>query len=448
MRLRHGFLLAVLLLAATALTAAPPDYLIYDLGLVQPGDFASQGFRVSDGGVAVGRSFGSPTHAFRWTEAGGLVGLPNLAGRDYSVGNGANDVGAVVGTGATTSFGSSPLPLIWQGGTVAQLPLPPGETLGRANAINDAGLAVGSIGGGSLEYGVMYQGGTATVITAQTGTGCWMTTAYGVNDAGLIVGTGIDPNNAARNVGFVYDSVAGTASEVGALPGRNGALCFDVSDAGHIVGSTMQNQGDSVPFVWTAADGMTEIPLPTGATQGGARGVNADGWVVGTGGGLYAVPFLWDGEATYRIQDLLPPGSGWDVSANTSSSAMGISDGGVIVGTGEHDGLIRAYALIPDPASSVLPRDAAVLGLPAPNPASAAVRVAYRLPAGQAVRVTVHDVRGRTVRTLVDGALPDGEHIALWDGRTDAGADAPAGVYFLTLRTPVSVQARRVVLAR
>lgn len=441
-------LLVALLLLAVAAAAAPPDYVIVDLGLVQPGDFASQGFRVSDGGVAVGRSFGSPTHAFAWTEAGGLTGLPNLAGRDYGVANGANDSGAVVGTGATTSFGSSPLPLLWQDGAVSQLPLPPGETLGRANAINASGLAVGSIGGGSLEYAVMYEGGAATVITTQTDAGCWMTTAYGVNDAGLIVGTGIDPLNAARNVGFVYDSATDAAFEVGALPGRNGALCFDVSDAGHVVGSTMQNQGDGTPFVWTATGGMTEIPLPPDTSVGGARGVNDDGWVVGTAGGLYAVPFLWDGEATYRIQDLLPPGSGWDLATNTSSSAMGISDDGMIVGTGEHEGLIRAYALIPDPASSVPARDLAVLGLPTPNPAASTTRLAFRLPAARDVRVTVHDVRGRRVRTILEGPLGDGEHAAVWDGRTDAGADAPAGVYFLTLRTPESVQGRRVVLAR
>ncbi|HPF35300.1 MAG TPA: FlgD immunoglobulin-like domain containing protein [Candidatus Krumholzibacteria bacterium] len=441
-------LLTLLALCAATAAAAPPDYVIVDLGLVQPGDFASQGFRVSDGGVAVGRSFGTPTYAFSWTEAGGLTGLPNLAGRDYGVANGANDSGMVVGTGATTSFGSSPLPLAWQDGVVSQLPLPPGQTLGRANAVNALGKAVGSVNGGSLERAAIFEVGTPRVIGATTDTGCFMTTAYGINDSDLIVGTGIDPANAARNVGMAYEDVLGGAWEVGALPGRNGALCFDVSDAGHVTGGSMLNQGDSTPFLWTATGGMVEIPLPLGATSGSGRGVNDDGWVVGNAGGLYAVPFLWDGQDTYRIQDLLPPGSGWDLATNTSSSALGISDAGMIVGTGVHDGAIRAYALIPDDASSVLVRPTAELGFPSPNPSNGGTSLAFRLPAARAVTLTVHDVRGRRVRTLIDGALADGDHTAVWDGRTEAGADAPAGVYFLTLRTPESVQARRVVVAR
>ena len=47
------------------------------------------------------------------------------------------------------------------------------------------------------------------------------------------------------------------------------------------------------------------------------------------------------------MADLLPPGSGWDLSTNTSSSALSISEGGVIVGTGVHNGNTRAYAMIP-----------------------------------------------------------------------------------------------------
>src|ERR1044071_2145512 len=102
-----------------------PQYQIYDIGVVQQGDEASQGFGVSPTGIAVGRSLSnSGSQAFTWTLTGGLVGLPNLAGRSYCVSNSANDNGIVVGTGATTVFGSGRLPLVWQNGVVSQLPLP------------------------------------------------------------------------------------------------------------------------------------------------------------------------------------------------------------------------------------------------------------------------------------------------------------------------------------
>jgi uncharacterized membrane protein len=523
--------------------AAPPLYDIFDIGLVGSMDTASQGLRVSPNGIATGRSLGNPTRAFTWTESGGIVGLPNLASpsRPFSVGNAVTDAGIVVGTGATTAFGSSPLPLIWQGGTVSQLPLPMGQVSGRANDINAAGVAVGSVGSGSAEFGVIYAGGTATVVTQTTPGGCFLRTAFAINDNGLLCGFGIDPNNAARNVGFVLDTNTNTALDIDALPGLNGAIAFDVSDAGHVVGSSMLNQGSGLPFIWTAGGGMQPIPLPAGTTQGSARGVNSSGWVVGTASSAFAAPFLYDGSATYHLQDLLPPGSGWDLAMNTSSSALGISTSGIIVGTGLHNGAVRAYAMVPmdvvpvaleefvalgrddavelrwrfseasDAATVTVERAPAaagpwqviapaieargrtmhaldvtaeigvtycyrlsvvdrggetailglasgqrtvesslrvVLGAPAPNPARTGTSIAYRIATAQDVELTVHDVSGRTVRTLMTGRAPAGDHREWWDGRSEGGTDVVAGVYFIRLRSAGGLRTQRVTIVR
>ncbi len=358
-------LIASVVVATTV--AAVPQYQIYDIGVVQVGDTASQGFGVSTGGVAVGRSFRTnATQAFSWTRAGGLVGLPNLAGRAFAVSNSANDSGTVVGTGATTAFGSGRLPIVWQNGVVSQLPLPGGETLGDANHVNASGVAVGSVNAGSLQRGVIYSGGSATVISQTTSIGCFFLTAFGINDSGRIVGQGIDPNNAARNVGIVYDIGAGSAIEVGALPGLNGALAFGVSNpgfaagssvssSGFVTGSSMMNQGSGLPFIWSEIDGMVAVPLATGTSQGSGRAVNSHGMVVGTDSSAFAIPFLYDGTATYRLADIIPAGTGWDLSTNTSSSALGISDNGIIVGTGVFNGAIHGYAMLPllQPTSAV-----------------------------------------------------------------------------------------------
>ena len=71
----------------------------------------------------------------------------------------------------------------------------------------------------------------------------------------------------------------------------------------------------------------------------------------------------------------------------------------------------------------------------APNPTSGDTRLAYRLPASQNVRITVHDVRGRLVRSLLDDTAGAGEHAVLWNGCDDQGRRAPAGVYFVNLQT-------------
>ena len=382
MKIRMTFFYGAIVAAVTSVTAIPvrsapvPQYQIYDIGVIQVGDKASQGLGVSRAGIAVGRSLAnSGSQAFTWTLNSGLVGLPNLAGRSYSVSNNANDSGTVVGTGATTAFGSGRLPVIWQDGVVSQLPLPVGQTLGDANSVNASNVAVGSVNAGSDQRGVIYDGGSATIITQTTPDGSYFLTAFGINDSGRIVGQGIDPVHAARNVGIAYDIGQSMAFDVGALPGMNGALAFGVSNTGYIVGSSMFNQGSGMPFIWSDQGGIVGIPLVAGASQGSASAVNSAGWVVGTDSGNFAVPFLYDGTTSYRLADLIPPNSGWDLSTNTFSSAQGISEDNVIVGTGVHDGNIRAYAMIPvsptpTPSPSATPTTTPrVTPTPRPRPA-------------------------------------------------------------------------------
>src|SRR5882724_10944536 len=350
--------------------ATTPQYQIYDIGVIDVGDTASQGFGVSRAGIALGRSVNTGgSQAFTWTLNSGIVGLPNLAGRSHAVSNSANDNGVVVGTAATTLFGTSRLPVMWQNGAVSQLPLPAGETLGDANSVNASTVAVGSVDAGSLQRGVIYSSGSATIITQTTTNGSYFLTAFGINDSGRVVGQGIDPTNAARNVGIVYDIGQNTAFEVGALPGLNGALAFGVSNTGYVVGSSMLNQGSGLPFIWSDQGGMVAIPLATGTSEGSARAVNSAGWVVGNDSSAFSIPFLYDGTATYRLADLIPPGSGWDLSMNTSSSADGISENDVIVGTGVHNGETHAYAMVPAAPS------------PTPTPTPTATPTATPTPA-------------------------------------------------------------------
>jgi len=346
-----------------------PQYQIFDIGVVQAGDDFSQGFGVSPGGIAVGRSLNNTaSEAFTWTLNGGIVGLPNLTGRSFSVSNSANDTGVVVGTAATTAFGSGRLPVIWQNGVVSQLPLPPSETLGDGNSVNSSNVAVGSVDAGSDQRGVIYSGGSATIITQTTTNGSFFLTAFGINDSGRVVGQGIDPQNAARNVGIVYDIGQSMAFEVGALPGANGALAFGVSNTGYVVGSSMLNQGPGMPFIWSDQGGILAIPLASGTSEGSARAVNSAGWVVGDDSSAFAIPFLYDGTTTYRLADLIPPNSGWDLSMNTSSSALGISEAGVIIGTGVHNGETHAYAMVPSTPTPTPTPSATPTSTPAPRP--------------------------------------------------------------------------------
>ena len=336
---------ALLVVAPEAVFAAGPHYVIVDLGVVGAGT-ASQALGVSpEGTTAVGRELsGAGNPALAWTRSGG-VALPSLAGHAYSQANGVNDAGTIVGTATTSAFGVGAVPVVWSGGTVTPLTLPEGQAVGRANAINASGVAVGSVGSDLHEYAAIYDGMTTHVISATTASGQYMAYANGINDAGLVVGGGLDPHDAAVTVALAHDITTGTMVDLGCLPGDNGGIAYAVSKAGHVVGTSTFNGYPDKPFIWTAAGGMVAIPLPPHTSLGTARAVNENGWVVGNAGGLYSVPFLHAGGRTYPLHDLLPANSGWDLKTNTSSSATGISRDGTIVGTGVHGGKTHAYAM-------------------------------------------------------------------------------------------------------
>lgn len=84
----------------------------------------------------------------------------------------------------------------------------------------------------------------------------------------------------------------------------------------------------------------------------------------------------------------------------------------------------------------------------APNPFGPSTRIEFVLARGTPVELAVYDVAGRRVRSLVDEDLPAGVHAATWDGVTDGGGIAAAGVYHCVLRTPSGRVSRNMTLLR
>ena len=68
----------------------------------------------------------------------------------------------------------------------------------------------------------------------------------------------------------------------------------------------------------------------------------------------------------------------------------------------------------------------------APTPFNPRTVLSFAIPRSGPVSVAAFDVRGRRVRTLVDGELEGGvEHHVEWDGTDDAGARVGSGVYYV-----------------
>lgn len=83
-----------------------------------------------------------------------------------------------------------------------------------------------------------------------------------------------------------------------------------------------------------------------------------------------------------------------------------------------------------------------------PNPFRASTTIEFELSKAAPVTLTVFDVSGRLVRTLVDASLGVGPHGVAWDGRDDAGRAMANGIYQYVLDTPEGRVSRRITLLR
>jgi hypothetical protein len=75
-----------------------------------------------------------------------------------------------------------------------------------------------------------------------------------------------------------------------------------------------------------------------------------------------------------------------------------------------------------------------LLVVAAPNPFRGITTIRFSMPQAVPATLAIHDVAGRRVRTLLDGAAVDGDRRFVWDGRDDAGRALSSGVYFYRLQ--------------
>jgi hypothetical protein len=86
-----------------------------------------------------------------------------------------------------------------------------------------------------------------------------------------------------------------------------------------------------------------------------------------------------------------------------------------------------------------------------PNPLRESTSISYVTPARGHVTLRVFSVAGCVVATLVNDVIGPGEHIVVWDGKTDTGERAASGVYFLQMEldgAPIDGARRKVVLLK
>jgi len=147
--------------------------------------------------------------------------------------------------------------------------------------------------------------------------------------------------------------------------------------------------------------------------------------------------------------------SGGGVSTGGSLEMVGIvgqpvtgsSSGGTLsLGSGQVQITNALVSATPGVESEIPPAN--VLNNPYPNPFNPMTNVSFELATAGMVRVRVFDSRGQLVRDLVRGEWPAGRHLVRWDGKTDQGATASSGVYFLRFEASGIADTKKMTLLK
>ena len=85
-----------------------------------------------------------------------------------------------------------------------------------------------------------------------------------------------------------------------------------------------------------------------------------------------------------------------------------------------------------------------------PNPFNSSTTIRFALPLSQDVELSLFNLVGQRVATLVKGRRESGMHSVHWDGRDDDGRELASGVYLYRLQTSdgKQVETRKMVLVR
>jgi hypothetical protein len=169
---------------------------------------------------------------------------------------------------------------------------------------------------------------------------------------------------------------------------------------------------------------------------------NSTGLVGGYGvtdaSGSYTIPELAPGTYSVTVDKVdYSSATGtanptYDASGNPVPDNVSLSINSVVTGITENATLPTGYTLMQN----------------YPNPFNPMTQIAFTLPQAQKVTLSVYNILGQKVATLVDGVVVAGMHVVTWNARDSEGIELPSGVYFYRLAARSYSETRKMVLLK
>lgn len=178
--------------------------------------------------------------------------------------------------------------------------------------------------------------------------------------------------------------------------------------------------------------------------------------------GLEPLPYAPDGTLLATFELLIHTFSGGDIGLQLypkwTPSLDGLmawipwSDVGqllpmqTITGTPTVASLYAVSSVGDDPQTPVIARTELLTNVP--NPFNPQTRIRFQMAQAGRARVTIYDVTGRLVKTLVDGQRGVGQHSETWQGRDNSSRQVSSGAYYIRLETNGLVDHQKVLMLK
>jgi hypothetical protein len=83
-----------------------------------------------------------------------------------------------------------------------------------------------------------------------------------------------------------------------------------------------------------------------------------------------------------------------------------------------------------------------------PNPFNPSTAISYSVPTRCHVTITIYNLLGHRVSTIVDEVNPAGKHTTYWDGRDQDGSALATGVYFYQIKAGHLTETKKMLLLK